>query len=151
MFAFGLALFIGAVLTDAGYFIRIFHLPPFHMTGVAVLVFALCEAAAVFISTMKQQQHLEAQNAALESLSRMKTEYMTNISHETKGGYIVTTIRDSGTGIASELMPRVFERGVSGAGSTGRLCRAPCYESCPSAGYARPSRAGYYYLGYYAA
>lgn len=92
MFGVGLILFIVAAVIDFGYVTAFFYMPNFHMTGVAVLVFALCEAAAVFTATMKQQQQLEVENAALESLSRMKTEYMTNISHETKTPLTVISV-----------------------------------------------------------
>lgn len=33
--------------------------------------------------------------------------------------YIVVTLKDTGTGIMPKLLPRVFERGVSGSESTG--------------------------------
>jgi signal transduction histidine kinase len=70
---------------------RLFHMPPFHTAGVAMLVFALCEAVAVFaesnarqLKETAQRQRLADENAALESLSRMKSEYLANISHETQ-------------------------------------------------------------------
>jgi signal transduction histidine kinase len=84
MFGVGLILFIVAAVVDLGYVTAFFYMPNFHMTGVAVLVFALCEAAAVFTATMKQQQYLEAEKSALESLSRMKSKYLADMSHETK-------------------------------------------------------------------
>lgn len=49
------------------------------------------------------------------------------ITVETFGSYIKTTVRDTGTGIAPELLPHVFERGVHGdEGGTGyglAICR----------------------------
>jgi len=96
MLALGLSLFVVAVLTDTGSLTRFFHMPPFHMAGVAVLVFALFEAVAVFTTTMKQieevkvrefnaeaqKQRLEAENAALEKLSQEKTKFLASVSHE---------------------------------------------------------------------
>jgi len=98
MFAVGLFLFIGAAIVDFGYVSAFFHMPNFHMTGVAVLVFALCEAAAVFTSSMNRLeeakkneleaivkgQALTAENAALDSLNRMKAQYLANMSHNIK-------------------------------------------------------------------
>jgi len=91
IFIIGLLLFIVAVLVDSGIIVRFFHMPPFHMAGVAVLVFALCKAVAVFaesnarqLKEAAQNKRLADENAALESLSRMKTEYLANISHETQ-------------------------------------------------------------------
>lgn len=39
------------------------------------------------------------------------------VSAEQSGALIVTTIADTGSGIAPQLLPRVFERGVSGGGT----------------------------------
>jgi len=113
MFAVGLFLFIVAAIVDFGYVSAFFHMPNFHMTGVAVLVFALCEAVAVFTSTMNQLeeakkneleaivkgQTLAAENAALDILFRSKSEFLEKVSHEMKtplmvmGGYAQTTER----------------------------------------------------------
>jgi len=41
------------------------------------------------------------------------------INIETKEKFITVTVKDSGAGISPELLPQVFERGVSGSGSTG--------------------------------
>jgi len=63
-----------------------------------VLVFALCEAVAVFTSTMNkfeeaiekqlkeaaQNQRLAAENATFDSLSRLKSNFLNDISHEMK-------------------------------------------------------------------
>ena len=94
----GLAMFIVAVLADSGVLVRLFHMPPFHMAGVAVLVFALFEAAAIFTATMREieeakKNELEAivkgqilatENTALDSLNRMKAQYLANMSHNIK-------------------------------------------------------------------
>ena len=56
-----------------------------------MLAFTFCQATAVFITTMNEvetakesERHLVSENAALERLSKMKSEYLANISHETK-------------------------------------------------------------------
>jgi signal transduction histidine kinase len=56
-----------------------------------MLVFALCEAAAVFFTTMNEiektkerERETAVENAALEKLSRMKTEFLASVSHELK-------------------------------------------------------------------
>jgi signal transduction histidine kinase len=76
-------------------------LPPFGGTNfarVGVIGFLFCQAASIFIATMNEMEetkrHEQAamereriisnENAALESLARMKTEYLSNISHEIK-------------------------------------------------------------------
>jgi len=42
-----------------------------------------------------------------------------SIEVSAESGYIIVHIRDKGSGIAPELMPRIFERGVSGKGQDG--------------------------------
>jgi len=76
-------------------------LPPFGGTNfarVGVIGFLLCQAASIFIATMNEMEETKRQeqeamdrertkadeNATLESLARMKTEYLANISHEIK-------------------------------------------------------------------
>jgi len=41
------------------------------------------------------------------------------VTADSQGGYITVHITDTGCGISPELLPRVFERGVSGRGGTG--------------------------------
>jgi len=94
IFISGLVLFLFAAVSDIVFFSFYNHgitIVPFEVTGMAVLVFALCMAAAVFITILKEleeakenQKRLAAENAALDTLSRMKTEFLANISHEIK-------------------------------------------------------------------
>ena len=71
-------------------------------------------------------------------LKRTVNNIMTNAVHHTKngtitvslkreGGGLITTITDTGEGIDPAMLPRVFERGVSGHGATGyglAICKA---------------------------
>jgi len=71
-----------------------FMLPPFegtNFTRIGAITLLLCLASAVFMAIMEEmkkskeaEQYLTAENAALESLSRMKTEFMANLGHEIK-------------------------------------------------------------------
>jgi len=81
-FVFGLVIFFLSVLADFGYLPEIHVLPMYQLTGVAMLVFALCEASAIFITTMREREKtieerhiLSAEVAALENISQLKTEY----------------------------------------------------------------------------
>jgi signal transduction histidine kinase len=68
--------------------------------------------------------------AVPEQLARVPVNLLQNAMNATAGGeislaatfadgYITVKIRDSGTGIDPELLPRVFERGVSGGDGKG--------------------------------
>lgn len=69
-------------------------LPPFtgtHFARIGIIVSLLCQAAAIFMATMNEidktketEQRLAAENISLESQSRMKTEFLGNLSHEIK-------------------------------------------------------------------
>jgi signal transduction histidine kinase len=41
------------------------------------------------------------------------------VTIKAKGQFIAVTVKDNGTGIPAEMLPRIFNRGVSGSGSTG--------------------------------
>jgi len=41
------------------------------------------------------------------------------ITAQPSGNYITVTVTDTGSGIPPDILPRVFERGVSGSDSTG--------------------------------
>jgi signal transduction histidine kinase len=75
--------------------------------------------------------------AEADQLERVPVNLLTNAMEATRGGeitletsleknIITVRIRDTGEGIAPELLPRVFERGVSGKGGKGyglSICR----------------------------
>ncbi|MCL2457213.1 MAG: 7TM-DISM domain-containing protein, partial [Defluviitaleaceae bacterium] len=82
IFIFGLIIFFLAVLADFEFLPRSFRVPQYHLTGVAMLVFALCEASAIFIAVMREREEilasrfrLSAEVAVLENLSQRKNEY----------------------------------------------------------------------------
>ena len=77
IFLSGMVLFLLAALTDFGYFQAIVYMPPFHLTGVAMLVFALCEAAAVFLSAMKDVE----ETRAVAQRKTEETEFFRKMSH----------------------------------------------------------------------
>ncbi|MCL2820354.1 MAG: GHKL domain-containing protein [Oscillospiraceae bacterium] len=86
-FVFGLIVFFLSVLTDFGYLPTIFLMPQYHLTGVAMLVLAMCAASAIFVATMREkeqafheQQRLTTEVAVLEGISQSKTEYYTALS-----------------------------------------------------------------------
>ena len=69
-------------------------LPPFGgaiLAPVGVIAFLTCVAAAIFMETMQEienskeaERRLSTENAALDNMYRMRTEFLTNISHEMK-------------------------------------------------------------------
>ncbi|HWQ75795.1 MAG TPA: ATP-binding protein [Syntrophomonas sp.] len=102
---FGIAVFFIAALYD------ILMYKAFWATGMntpiseaAMLVFVLAQTASLFqmnnrvlVEAKAAEQKLEAEKAALESLNRLKTEFLGNVSHELKtpltvmSGYAQTT------------------------------------------------------------
>ena len=93
IFIAGLLLFVYSTIRDFLYYNHI-ELPPrtwMDVTQTAILAFAFCEAAAVFITTMKEtekakesERRLKAENAELDNLSRTKSEFLATMSHEVK-------------------------------------------------------------------
>ncbi|MCL2203349.1 MAG: sensor histidine kinase [Defluviitaleaceae bacterium] len=98
----GMGLYIVATVSDIVFFAFYnygFTLVPFQLTGMAMMVFALCQAVAIFIATMKEvetakrrEREAVAENAALDSLNRMKTMLLTNLTHETKTPLTVISV-----------------------------------------------------------
>jgi signal transduction histidine kinase len=94
VFIAGLLVFLYGGARDFFFYNDVHLLPPFaavNLTQMAVLVFAFCEAAALFIATMKEvedakdaEQRLAAENVALDRVMRLRTEMMTTISHEAR-------------------------------------------------------------------
>jgi len=92
IFSIGLIVFFLAVLSEFGYLPVLFDMPQYQLAGVAMLVFALCEASAIFTAAMREreetieaQHRLSAEVAVLENLSQLKTEYYNTLqSHITE-------------------------------------------------------------------
>ena len=70
-----------------------------NLTQVAFIAFTFCQAVAVFMATMREveaakikEQELATANAALDSLSRMKSEFIANMSHELKTPMTVVSV-----------------------------------------------------------
>jgi signal transduction histidine kinase len=55
----------------------------------------------------------------LSNANRHTTDGIIDVKADPDNGYIKITVTDNGSGIAPELLPHVFERGVSGTGGTG--------------------------------
>ncbi|MCL2221751.1 MAG: sensor histidine kinase [Oscillospiraceae bacterium] len=105
----GIGLYIFATVSDIVLFVFYnygFTLMPFQLTGMAMMVFALCQAVAIFIATMKEveaakrreraakeaERFAVAESAALDSLNRMKTVYLTDLTHETKTPLTIVSV-----------------------------------------------------------
>lgn len=102
---FGIAVFYLAALSDILMYSDIFgDRPNTPVAEAAMLVFVLAQTVSLFqmnnrvLSEAKEaEQKLEAEKTALESLNRLKTEFLGNVSHELKtpltvvSGYAQTT------------------------------------------------------------
>ncbi|HCA28836.1 MAG TPA: histidine kinase [Ruminococcaceae bacterium] len=102
---FGIAVFYLAVLSDIIMYSDIFgDGPNAPITGGAMLIFVLAQTVSLFqmnnrvLGEAKEaEEKLETEKAALESLNRLKTEFLGNVSHELKtpltviSGYAQTT------------------------------------------------------------
>ncbi|SMP66586.1 HAMP domain-containing sensor histidine kinase [Anoxynatronum buryatiense] len=89
---FGIAVFFLAALSDIMMYSELFgardNTP---ISEIAMLVFVLAQSVSLFQmnnrvlgEAKKMEQKLEAENTALESLNRMKTEFLGDVSHELK-------------------------------------------------------------------
>jgi signal transduction histidine kinase len=65
--------------------------PPFTFSGMALLIFATCQGAAVFFATLREmeaakeaERRLSEENAAFDRLSSLKSNFLADISHEMK-------------------------------------------------------------------
>lgn len=89
----GTALFLYSGFRDMFYYSGI-HLPPMgnmDLSRITMLFFVLCQMTAMFMGTLRAteearaaEQRLTVENAALDKLNQMKTEFLGNISHELK-------------------------------------------------------------------
>ena len=89
IFIVGVILFFFAVISDFFFFSFDFDLVAAELTGIGSLIFAICQAASIFIATMKEveqtkmkEQELIIDKAALERVNHLKTEIMRTVSHE---------------------------------------------------------------------
>jgi len=93
IFVAGALFFMYSAVRDFTYYsFPQFSLPPFagtNLTQIAMLAFAFCQATTVFIASMREveeakanRQKAAAERAALETMNRMKNEFMANMSHE---------------------------------------------------------------------
>jgi signal transduction histidine kinase len=93
VFAIGESMMFYSALRDLSTFIPLsignftLMFPPFtgsHFMRIGIIASLLCQAAAIFMATVKEMEKTRAENIELDSLSRMKTEFLANLSHEIK-------------------------------------------------------------------
>jgi len=87
LFLVGVALFLFSSVIDVFYFTldELFITPPFQLTGVAMLLFTLCQATAVFLATMRQvdkSRQAEQRLVVAEKSNEAKSDFLAKMSHE---------------------------------------------------------------------
>lgn len=99
VFLAGAGLFFYAAVHDMLYYNDIRIVPIGDLSSVSMLLFTFCEAAAVFIATVRevenakaQEQRLAAENAALDRLSRLRGSLMATVSHEMRTPLTVMSV-----------------------------------------------------------
>jgi signal transduction histidine kinase len=113
----GMGLYIVATVSDIVLFVFYsygFTLVPFQLTGMAMMVFALCQAVAIFIATMKEvetakRREQEAKEAAI---------LLANLTHETKTPLTVISVH------VQKALQRYTENGGGDKQITDSLKRA---------------------------
>lgn len=99
VFLAGVALFVFAAVHDMLYYNGIYIIYVADLTAVSMLMFSFCEAAAIFIATVReveyakaQEQRLALENAALGRVNRLRTNMMATISHEMRTPLTVMSV-----------------------------------------------------------
>ena len=87
IFLVGVVLFFVSSVVDVFYFTfdDMFISPPFQLTGVAMLLFTLCQATAVFMTTMHEvenSKHADQRLEIAEESNRAKGNFLAKMSHE---------------------------------------------------------------------
>lgn len=118
IFLAGLIVFVGVSVRDVLFYARRLADPSMlytEMTQVGVLACALLADTAFFIATMREmaaakekEQRLAMENAALDQVSRLKSDLMVNLSHEIRtplsvmSGYAQLSAQQVGEGSADQ-------------------------------------------------
>jgi len=87
IFIAGVVLFLFSSVIDAFYFTidELFITPPFQLTGVAMLIFTICQATAVFLKTMREVENSRQAEQRLkmaEESNKTKGHFLATMSHE---------------------------------------------------------------------
>jgi signal transduction histidine kinase len=120
---YGIAVFYLAALADilmSGHLLGDGHNPT--ISEKAMLVFVLAQTVSLFLmnnrvlgEAKESEQKLAAEKAALESLDRMKTEFLGNVAHELKTPLAVVS------GYAQDSRKRLLEKNDAGEALPGQM------------------------------